>query len=444
MTRTQPQEIISELESDNSRLVKEEIVSRAVDEGLDEFFEGARLALDKSITFGVKQVPVKPTTATGQGLPWSAFKDLANKLAARELTGNDARNAINLQMNVATVDQWNGFYRRILIKDLRCGVSESTINKVVKKKKRLDLSISVFECQLAHDGADHESKICGRKMIEVKLDGVRVLTIARKNGVVEQFSRNGKQLVNFKVIVSQFESVFKQAPLQEDMVFDGEVMSASFQDLMGQLRRKSNVQADDSILHLFDIIPLKEFNAGKWNYKQSERTTRLKAFYDEHQEILQNVSILNHDIVDLDTPGGRSRFNEINQAAIKGGYEGIMIKDLDAPYECKRTVNWLKKKPTISVTLKVDRVVEGTGKNIGRMGALDCSGYDLGHNIQSSVGSGYSDILRQQIWDDPDSVLGQMIEVEADALTLADGATIHSLRFPRFKIFRGFAKGEKI
>ena len=57
--RTQPQEVIAKLEADNSRLAKEKILLEAMNEGLDEFFDGLRMCLDKLYTFGVKQVPTK-------------------------------------------------------------------------------------------------------------------------------------------------------------------------------------------------------------------------------------------------------------------------------------------------------------------------------------------------------------------------------------------------
>ena len=117
--RTQPQDIIAQLEADNSKLAKQAILKTAYDEGLPEFFEGCRMALDKLYTFGVKQVPERSDVLTGQGLAWSTFVELANKLHNRELTGHAARDAIDLAMGVATTEQWNGFYRRILIKDLR-------------------------------------------------------------------------------------------------------------------------------------------------------------------------------------------------------------------------------------------------------------------------------------------------------------------------------------
>ena len=145
--KTQPQDIISQLEAHNSRLDKEEILYSAMEEGLDEFFEGVRMALDPLVTFGVKQVPEKAENEvlSAQGLAWPTFKELARNLIDRKLTGHNARDAIILCKDLATAEQWNMFYRRILIKDLRCGVSEKTVNKVSKKFDG-KYSIPVFTC----------------------------------------------------------------------------------------------------------------------------------------------------------------------------------------------------------------------------------------------------------------------------------------------------------
>ena len=107
--RTQPQEVIAKLESDNSRLAKEAVIQSAMEEGLDEFFVGLRMALDPLVTFGVKQVPERSDVLTGQGLSWNNFETLANQLVSRELTGHAARDAIELAMGVATTEQWNMF-----------------------------------------------------------------------------------------------------------------------------------------------------------------------------------------------------------------------------------------------------------------------------------------------------------------------------------------------
>ena len=143
--RTQPEVIIQQLEADNSRLAKEAILETAMNEELTEFFEGVGMCLDKLYTFGVKQVPTKDED-NGQGLTWDNFKLLAQSLYRREITGHAARDAIQLAMGVATKPQWNDFYRRILIKDLRCGVSEKTVNTVAKKTGKDAYKVPVFEC----------------------------------------------------------------------------------------------------------------------------------------------------------------------------------------------------------------------------------------------------------------------------------------------------------
>jgi DNA ligase-1 len=434
-----PWQIVQELEQNNSRLVKEAVIKVVAVQGNDWFFEGCRLALDPMVTFGLKQVPEKKDD-TGDGLPRELFLEICRQLTTRSATGNYARELVAKAMEMATATEWNDWYRRILIKDLRCGVSEKTVNKVVEKIN-VNYTVPTFACQLAHDSANHEGKLAGQKLIEVKLDGVRVITVVWPDGRVLQFSRNGKELVNFSHIKDQFAKV--AGGLAMPYVFDGEVMSSSFQDLMKQVYRKSNVQSKDAILYLFDIVPLADFQNGVWKMSQSERTATLQNWYDLEQSTLTNIRILEQEEVELDTDEGQQRFREINQDAIQGGYEGIMIKDPAAPYECKRTASWLKLKPFIEVSLAVVDFEEGTGRNTGRLGAIICEGEDDGRRIRVNVGSGFSDSDRDHYWSGRDRMVKQIVEVRADAVTQNQDGT-YSLRFPRFLRFRGFAPGEKI
>ena len=434
------EEIITKLELHQSRLDKEKIILEAMEQGLDDFFEGIRMALDPLVTFGVKMVPEKKDEKN-QHYEWKDFKELANKLIKRDLTGHAARDAILLAMDSSTKTEWNSFYRRVLIKDLRCGVSEKTINKVAKKFPKY--AIPIFSCPLAHDSANHEKKMIGKKQIEIKLDGVRVLTIIRKNKV-EMFSRNGKQFHNFGHIIEEIENVIKENPTPYDLVLDGEVMSANFQDLMKQVHRKDGKQTKDAVLHLFDLCPLTNFQKGRWETNQAERSLLVKEWVAKHSILLQHVQTLDWENVDLDTIDGQKRFVELNKSAVEGGYEGVMIKDPQAMYECKRTHSWLKAKPFIEVTLKVVSVEAGTGRNEGRLGAILVEGQDDGYKYSLSCGSGFSDIQRDEYWSKRDDLIGQLVEIRADAKTRSQDAETFSLRFPRFKCFRGFKAGEKV
>jgi DNA ligase-1 len=433
------QNVISTLEDHNSRLDKEAIILAQAEAGNTVFFEGLNLAYNAMVTFGLKQIPEKEDE-DGPGLDWASFNAVALRLRNRDLTGNDARDVVTALSKKATKTEWNRWYRRILIKDMRAGFTEGTVNRVCEKQFP-QYAIPVFSCQLAHDSANHEGKVTGKKIIEVKLDGVRVITIVYPNGQVDQFSRNGKELVNFPHVKAQLTNV--ASGFTEPMVLDGEIMSGTFQDLMKQIHRKSSATANDAVLNLFDALPLSEFEQGESATTQEKRSEWLKTWFAANESALPNVTVVAQETVDLETTDGYRRFREINAKAIAGGYEGIMLKDAGAGYKCKRSVAWLKLKPFIEVSLTVTAVEEGTGKNVGRLGALVCEGTDDGKNIVVNVGSGFSDNDREAYWTARDQVVGKVVEVRADAITQnQDGS--YSLRFPRFLTFRGFTDGEKL
>ena len=420
-----PWNVIQELESNNSSLFKQDVIKANIDN--QEFITGATMCLDPLVTFGVKQVPT--TDTDGPGVSWDLFKSLADKLIARDLTGHAARDAIQTIADHSTIEQWNDWYRRILIKDLRCGTGAKLINKVQKD------TIPLFGCMLAHDGAKHPKKIVGECFIEYKYDGVRVIAIVQ-NGDATLYSRNGKLLENFPHINEALSrSEF------EGLVFDGEVMSEDFQTLMKQVHRKEGAQTEDSYLAVFDMLTLEEFNAGATDMTAFERRERLIGYQPLFSYRLQLVDAV---MLDLDTDDGQASFKAMNKQALAEGYEGLMIKPINQGYKCKRSHAWLKIKPFIEVTLKVVALEEGTGKNAGGLGALAVEGEDDGKFFKLNVGSGLTDDNREQIWGNQDAVIGQLVEIRADAVTISQDNTAYSLRFPRFKTFRGFELGEKL
>ena len=111
MSNIKPWEIIQELESDNSRLFKEAVIEKNINDLT--FQEGLSMCLDALITFGVKQVP--KSDHDGAGLDWSVFKQSALLLINREKTGHAARDEILELMNKATLEEWNDWYRSCLL-----------------------------------------------------------------------------------------------------------------------------------------------------------------------------------------------------------------------------------------------------------------------------------------------------------------------------------------
>jgi DNA ligase-1 len=255
------------------------------------------------------------------------------------------------------------------------------------------------------------------------------------------FSRNGKVFENFSHIEEQVLSYVKDIVMScksrtfdRGFVLDGEVMGNSFQELMRQARRKENVQATDSVFNVFDIMPYNDFKRGYWNaqlYRRIDHLENMRGIVDS----MPNVELLPHIMVDLDTSEGKDQFNRYCKDMVSQGFEGVMVKAVDAPYECKRNTFWMKYKPVYDFDLTVIGIEEGTGKNAGRMGALVCEGVDDNKHITVNVGSGYTDEERDSYWADKNLVIGRTAVVMADAITMNQNGS-YSLRFPRFKTFR--------
>jgi len=436
---------IRDLESSDSRIHKEKVIEKALmaarlgSANAQCFLFNCYEAYNPFHVFGVRQVPETAGIA-GRTNPWPAFWGLLESLRTRSVTGHAARDAIVSMSEQFDSEEWNGLCRRVIIKDLRCGISEKTLNKILG---RTEWKIPVFTCQLATDSNDHANKMTGIKRIECKLDGVRVLALCSKNRVT-LYSRNGKIFENFPDIETQLDLIKHRISLETKgpFVLDGEIVGESFQALMKQAQRKDNVKTRDMNYYIFDVIPLADFERGFWNAQQHKRTQMLDA-NKEHIESQPNLRIMPGMDVDLGTTQGQDVMRRFADDAVEAGYEGIMIKSVDAPYECRRSSFWMKWKPVMTVDLNIVGFEEGTGRNAGRLGAIICEGVDSDRDIRVNVGSGLSDENRDEYWHSRDDLVGRVIEVAADAVTQNQDGT-YSLRFPRFVRFRGFEPGEKM
>lgn len=438
---------IQDLESSDSRLHKEKVIEKALmaaklgSAGAQGFLFNCYQAYNPFYVFGVRQVPETVGIEHAPN-PWPTFWALLEALRTRSITGHRARDRIAEVSQLFDSAEWNTVCRRVLIKDLRCGISEKTLNKVLGKTT---WAIPVFSCQLAQDSAGQPTKLRGTKRLEVKLDGVRVLAVV-SGAAVSLYSRNGKLFENFPQIAEAIAD--HRIGLQHGnntggrFVLDGEIVGESFQKLMKQAHRKSDAQTDGMIYHVFDIIPLDDFERGYWNAPQHRRIDMLERARamlpaDGMVQIMPGMN------VDLDTAEGHDVMRRFAEASVEQGYEGIMIKNLGAPYQCRRSDYWMKWKPFIEVSLSVVATEEGTGKNAGKLGALVCEGIDDGKDIRVNVGSGLTDEQRDEFWQLKDDCIGMIAEVRADAITQNQDGT-YSLRFPRFMRFRGFNPGEKL
>jgi DNA ligase-1 len=435
---------IRKLCESDSRLHKEDVIRQALEAATlgstnaINFLTLTKICYNPYHTFGVKQVP-DTMGITGAENPWDEYNDLLHYLGQRALTGNAAREAIAELSEKFDSEEWNTFLAPVLRRDLRAGISDKTINKICKGT---DFEVPIFGCQLATN-SEGRPEMAGIKRLEPKLDGVRVVMMVRIVDIdtihVTSYSRNGKVFDNFGHIEQQIKEhvpIFYtlSREFQNGFILDGEVVGNSFQELMRQARRKENVQAEDSVFHIFDIVPINRFGEGIFKEPLSKRIVYLEKMRSAINH-MPNVELLEHIDVDLDTSEGHDKLNRYAKDMVNLGYEGIMIKDIHAFYVCKRSTDWMKWKPTITVDLTVVAIEQGTGRNSDRLGALVCEGEDDGKYITVNVGSGFSDEDRDSYWENQSSIIGRTAEVLCDAVTQnQDGS--YSLRFPRFVRFR--------
>lgn len=135
---------------------------------------------------------------------------------------------------------------------------------------------------------------------------------------------------------------------------------------------------------------------------------------------------------DYGIPTTEVEADDMQEAAFRDGLEGIMWKEMDAPYLPYRSQAWLKAKAEETIDVQVVEVEEGEkGKKYeGTMGAFLVEDAD---GIRFSVGIGKEgslpDSKRHEFWRDRFLMPGVWIEILQDKVL--DKKKIAS-RFPRF------------
>lgn len=436
-----PWDLVHALQNTTKRNEKERLLK-----GIDQsspFWEGAKMALDPMTTFGIKQLPAPE--AHGAGVTFAQFKDLAGKLTSRALTGNAARDAVARFAEQATESQWRYWYSRVLAKNLDCGAAVNLISAHAPAA----FKVTPFGCQLAIDMKNvRTEQLPRRAAAEAKYDGTRAVWFVKKptesdgglsvmDADVRCFSRNGKEFYNFGAIGAQLACLTRAPEFPDDgIVIDGEVIGADFSSLMAQARRKRDVDDSDLVLMAFDIMSVSDFLERRSTPPLSVRRKTLEGAMEYLRSSLGDagvrpsvhLSAISEEI-DLTTDAGRAAAMDFFTQQVEAGFEGAIVKNLEAPYTFERS-DWYKIKPTDTWDLEVVSLEEGTGRLKGSLGALVCRGLsDDGKLIEVRVGSGLKDDERASMWASGE--VGWTAEVLADSIS-HDQSGGYSLRFPRF------------
>ncbi len=186
-----------------------------------------------------------------------------------------------------------------------------------------------------------------------KLDGVRCMIFEEK-GKIMLMSRQGKEIFFLDNIRRDAKTIFAALP---DVVLDGELYSHNipFNAISGAVRAKNKPsQYDDRIeFHLFDLYFLK--NPG---YTYAQRMSVIRQF---SQLPLTRTKLIDYEMVNSE----EELIQKHNQYVLEG-YEGIILRKLDAPYALGKRVNSiLKYKHFKDEEFQIVDVLEGKGTEEG-------------------------------------------------------------------------------
>ena len=406
-------------------------------------------ALNPYRVFGVKKYD-KPESYAKEDASPDVFFNVLNRLASRQITGNIARSTLSAALGSYT-EETAKYLARVVGKDLKCGVTETTLNKLYPNL------VPVYDVMLAGK-VDSKFKWYFPVMADAKLDGQRVTAFC-ENGVVNYFSRSGKE-ADFCNGLFDDEIIRLSEELRSPLVLDGEVMGDTYIETMNAKGSEADSAKAKLKFHVFDICGKTAWDQGIFNVPNKVRVELIDSNFSK-LGLTKLVPVLRKICQNMD------ELRDFYRHVLDLGYEGLILKDPDSMYEKKRSKSWMKWKPVYQADLTIVGVYagnEGT-KNADKMGGFTLKGEDEnGNKIESDCGSlqvgksevlikfigdlmvkegvdpstnNYDQFFRSYVWNHQEEFIGKTAQIEYQELSKTEGRPgVFSLRFPTFEFLR--------
>ena len=236
------------------------------------------------------------------------------------------------------------------LKDAKQGVSGSGMQKPMLAQKYSREKKKGYKTL-------EQMKIGGQTVaFQPKIDGNRCLIVIDKALKATMWTRTGKQMpVQITHILDEVVNSLKEfngfEGLKKDLILDGELFSdeVTFNELNGALKRVKSKDAEKMLrakeviksvkYHLYDIMTSS-------NYRQ--RYSFLKDLFSDSVRPIENIEVeLTQENID-----------KYLKKFLKEGHEGLMIRQLDMPYEHKRSWQLIKVKTFIDDEYELVDIIE--------------------------------------------------------------------------------------
>ena len=406
--------IIKELEGVSSTKGKEHILRVNSD---NETLKKVLYYTYSDMQYGIKKTTIKKMNF----LPdeeymwiniWKMFEDLSNSNI-----NNDLVKKVSNTIGFFNDKEQQDLLIRMLLKDLRIGMNVKSINKVFKGL------IPTFEVMKASSYDEKNSIVFNKKankegyMMMIKYNGIRGEIIKQNDKIIVK-SRQNKIVEGFY----ELNEAFKNMP--NGYLYEGEILAiGDFNTSKEQFKCTDKIYSTKSqktglMIRLFDLIPIDEFNNGRWDVKAKDRKNILKQMIEKNNNsLVQFADIIyegkNTDII-------QSKLEEVSKDGVN---EGLMVMLNDGIYESKRVKQILKCKLFMTIDLRVVDIKESK-ENPGTMGSaiVMYKGNPVGV-------SGWKEEDKIYFYQNPQELIGKIIEIKFKEVTI-DKNGVESLQFP--------------
>lgn len=327
------------------------------------------------------------------------------------------------------------FIYQIFGKELKIGITAKTINKALGKG-----FIREFSVQLAHPYHKYMEKVPGNEFtLTQKLDGHRSVFIV-KDGVGQFYTRKGLPINGLEIQTKEAMQLAKMLGIcnnGSDYVLDGELVLSNDDNLTtkdlfratSRILRSETADKSGIQYNIFDALPTEEFEQGKSQETFKLRKKRLANSLAAIAYDAPGMYTHLHLVKNLYSGSDIAMIEKIQREFVEpNGWEGLMLNLNNEYYVTKRTAGLLKIKEFFDADVLVKDVFEGTGKFKGTLGGIvvDYKGYDI------RVGSGFMDADREYYWNNPNEIIGKIVDISYFEETHNQKNDDISLRFPTF------------
>lgn len=356
---------------------------------------------------------------------WNKFKQILDNLVnKRAVTDSEVRNVKFFITDFADANI-QSFLCMVLFKDLRLNIG------IAKLQTACGIFLDKPQVQLAENyaGINFEQGLYSRKF-----DGKRMYVM---DGVA--YSRSNKPCK-----MAPIQHILDQLSEYKNITFDGEILyfdKAGNEDFQKGI---SLTASDESTLEchnlyyvIFDCMPTEEFKNKQSKVPFGVGYTNVRLMLGAKDSGRFGYSVLDTIYPNILIARQEEDKSMLDYLRNLYGWEGLMYRNALVPYEFKRTKNLLKIKAMKDAEFQIVGLLEGTGRNNSRLGALLVK-YGDGF---VGVGSGFSDTDRKLIWQNKELFTSSRFSLAFDVKVqyfeeTKDADGIPSLRFPVFLCFR--------